>query len=433
MTVIFLAAAIIVAMLVVEAMVKNPVFTAGVILGAVAFITFESGALPPVNVGGFTITTSDVVFSMVVTAGIARHLRMEQATTVRHLLALICVLTIVALVRGVQLYGPESAVREFRTFLQFFGATWYFSTVKPTSERLERIAKVWLVIAAVLVGIALMRWAALAAGLPPTGIFTREREVAGLRVIDNRSALIVAQALLMVLPLVLRKRASLWQRRLFFVFVPVLVVLQHRTIWLVLLLGGVLLLQRSGAVTTEKFAVILGLGAIVLTLLIMNPGLEQSSIVERSPVHTGSLEWRWNSWVALLSDETGGIEWVSGTPFGSGFERELNGVTVDIIPHNWYVEITYRLGIIGILPFIALYAAAIRRWRGGRNRLQLLDRQTMYVLLLTQLLYFMFWDPGPDQGILLGLTIVSSGLSRDEPAQDGERHQSDVTAVAGRR
>jgi hypothetical protein len=433
MTLIFLAAGLVVVMLVVEAMVRNPVFTAGVILGAVAFITFESGTLPPVTVGGFTVTTSDAVFSMVVTAGIARHLRMEQATRLRRLLTLICVLTIVALVRGVLLYGPESAVREFRTFLQFFGAAWYFATVKPTSERRERIAKVWLVVAAVLVGVALMRWAALAAGLPPTGIFTREREVAGLRVIDNRSTLIVAQGLLMILPLVLRKQASQWQRRLFFVLIPVLVVLQHRTIWLVLIVGGMLLLQRSGAVTTEKFAVILGLGAIVLTLLIMNPGYQESGIVERSPVDTGSLEWRWNSWVALLADETAGVEWVSGTPFGSGFERQLNGVTVDIIPHNWYVEIAYRLGVIGILPFVVLYAAVVRRWRGGRHRLQLLDRPTLYVLLLTQLLYFMFWDPGPEQGILLGLMIVPGILSRGERAHDGEHMPAEAEASAGRR
>lgn len=383
MTMMLIALVAIVALAVVETMINRPPFAAGVVLSAVAVAALSSGTMPDVIVAGFTITVSDVVFSLVVAAGVARSLRLSLGSGVRRLLLLIIVLTLIALVRGAQIYGPDAAVREFRTFFYFFGGAFYFSTVRPDSEVLDRIVRVWIAVSVVLVCIAAMRWIAVATGMPLMGVLARDREIGSLRVIDSRSTLIIAQTLVLLLPLVLRRQAGRCHARLFVVLIPVLAVLQHRTIWLVLILGCVIVLRRSRLLTTEQLVVLVGAGIVVIGLLLANPAYEGSGLVERSPVDTGSLDWRWNSWMALIADETSSTEWVGGTPFGSGFERELYGVTVTIIPHNWYVEILYRLGVLGLVPFVALYAIVVKRWHIRRtDPCRLLTRHTMYVLSL---------------------------------------------------
>lgn len=431
MALLYLATFALLGLIVLEAMINRPVFAAGVVLGSVAIAALTSGTLPELILAGFNLTISDAVFGLLSTAGLARSLRLPSRSWSRRLLLFIIILTIIALILGMQLYGPDVAVREFRTFLYFFGGAFYFSTVRPTARLLERFANVWLAVACVLIMIALMRWVALAIGLPATGVLTRTREVGGLRVIDSRSALIVAQGFLMVFPLLLRREASTWQIRLAAMFVPALALLQHRTIWLVLILGGVLVLHRSVALTAEQVGMIVVLGAVVLTLLIANPGYQENTLVERSPVDTGSLDWRWNSWVALIADETSSGEWLTGTPFGSGFERELYGSQVDIIPHNWYVEILYRLGALGLLPFLLLYGIQLRRWHARRDAARLLDRHTIFVLLMTQVLYFVFWDPGPEQGTLLGLAIAGTTV-RLRPSTGVDRATLARPEVVGR-
>jgi hypothetical protein len=79
---------------------------------------------------------------------------------------------------------------------------------------------------------------------------------------------------------------------------------------------------------------------------------------------TGTYEGRLESWRALVSGSFAkGAEVVLfGEPFGAGFGRyEASGVWVEYAPHNWYVSIYLRAGLVGLGLLAWFVMAALRR------------------------------------------------------------------------
>jgi O-antigen ligase len=78
-------------------------------------------------------------------------------------------------------------------------------------------------------------------------------------------------------------------------------------------------------------------------------------------------------------------------------------------PHNFYLETMLRSGVIGLVALIALTAGLLRAlWRTpgeGRHR-GLLGPAVLPAPVAMQLVWFITWVPGAEQGIVTGLAIA---------------------------
>ncbi|MGH3666005.1 MAG: O-antigen ligase family protein [Egibacteraceae bacterium] len=398
-------------LLLVEQLVRQSMLAVRLLLVLVVILVLLDGVLPPPSAGGFTVTYFDALFTAMAAAGVARLLRVRRLTWSQRGLVAICLLVLLSVMRGVGPNGVDAAVREARNFLYFFGGALYFSTVDPTEQLREAVGRWWTIAAMGLAAIVLVRWGALAAGLPPVGVLTRSVEAGGIRVIDNRNTLVIVEAMMMIIPLWLGGTAQRWERSLLIGFLPILILLQHRTIWIVTIVGIVLIVFRGRTVGNKALAAIVGAAVVIgigVLATLPEPGAEDAGVVERSPSDSGTLEWRYQSWVNLVFSDWEAASLAAGRPFGGAYERQVNGYKVSTVPHNFYVETLLRIGVVGLVLMAALYAYALRRMHRGRhgNQQQLLSSETLFVILVLQLVYITFWTPDVEQGVLLGLALA---------------------------
>lgn len=212
-----------------------------------------------------------------------------------------------------------------------------------------------------------------------------------------------------------QRRSGYWP--LVLIFGAFVLVLQHRTVWATTLAGlgtlGLLLSRARTGSGLQMVALCLGLGVLVA---IMSTGLQgvSGSIQEQAEraVSTGGTFYggRVMSWLPLLQEWVGSgspTTYLLGKPFGSGYERyttEYAREAVTYQPHNYYVQLLYRGGLIGLVAFLWTLAQAFRSLR------QELAAGAVFAPLLLALLtclalYYVPYGVSYDHTIFLGLLL----------------------------
>jgi hypothetical protein len=372
----------------------------------------------PVRVG-----PADVLVIVLSTAAIARLLRIERLTVPQRLLLVFGVLVIWALIRGIGDFGIASPTNEARRYLRFTAAALYFSTVPPDRALLARLGRIWVVTALALAAVSLIRWVGNSVGITG-GLFG---DGSSLRVVGAEDALIIAQGALITLPLV-RHRAQGALRYTAPVLLGFVLILQHRTIWVVAAVGTMYLLYRERAFTPRLLAAF-GVGAMIFAVLTFtifdDDEVDLSDQLAESSQSTGTFEWRVEGWNGLLRDSgpESFSEVVLGQPFGRGWDRRMsNGVTVTVSPHNFYLETYLRVGIAGVVVILALYAIALLGMRSDRRESTselappvMLSPSVLQAVVGVQLLYYVTYSPNEAQAVLLGIACAAAvhQLSRE--------------------
>jgi O-antigen ligase len=123
---------------------------------------------------------------------------------------------------------------------------------------------------------------------------------------------------------------------------------------------------------------------------------------------SGNLSWRVEGWSELVGAwSQSPTNWAVGQPFGSGFARRVEGSETTSHPHNFYIETMIRTGLAGLLAILALTAGLLRAlWRTPARDTGLLGPGVIPALLAMQLVWFLTWVPGSEQGIVTGLAIA---------------------------
>jgi hypothetical protein len=409
----------------VEVVVRRTDVGAAIVLGlvllGVVFPELElTIVLGPVNIG-----PNDLLFVLLLTAAIARLLRLRELSTAQRLLIFLGILVAWAVIRGADPHGVPAAVNEGRRSLRFVATALYFSTLEPERDLLQRIGRIWLITAAALCSLALVRWLGNAAGVSG-GLFGSGGT---LRVLNSDQTLIVAQGALLALPLLVDRSRGLLRYLAPGLLVFVLL-LQHRTVWIVAAAGSAYLLYRERGVAKRMLpalvAAILLLGGLVFTVF----GDDVSEQLADSAQSTGTFEWRVDGWVALLNharEEGGAEELTVGRPFGTGWSRVMpNGHTVEVSPHNYYIEAFLRVGFAGLVAFIWLYAL-ILRGTAAASRLPaassaLLNLNSLHTAVAMQLVYYLTYAPDVAQAMLFGIgCAVAGSFLRSRPAATDHR------------
>jgi hypothetical protein len=363
------------------------------------------------NLGGFQVSINDLLFVVLLTAASARLLRVNRLSTSQRLVVLFGVLVLWALLRGVGPFGIQDAVNQGRKFLLFTASVLYFSTVEWRRDLFDRIGWLWVGTAAVLCLFSVMRWLMIFAGM--SGPFV-EGAYGGtsLRVIPAIHTLIIAQAAWITLPLIGQRSRGLirFASPAFFAFV---LVLQHRTVWVLAAAGTLYLLYRERAIATRVLsalaAALIVFAGLAFTIL-DEPDVALGDQLAQSAQSTGTFEWRFDGWVALLRDSgpENATELLTGRPFGLPWDRVMpNGRVVEVSPHSFYVEPFLRVGAIGLAALLLVYAISLRGTLAApRERPEaqsLMSPLLLHTIIAVQLLFYVTYTPDAAQAMLLGL------------------------------
>lgn len=277
------------------------------------------------------------------------------------------VLIAVSLLRGVADFGLAAAVNDARTFLHFFFAMTWVLAVRPDRLKLKAVSLVlgWvLVLVAVYHGVR-YGIGGVTSSTPIGGDFLQTGRVlyAG-----QAAALLFCAATVLLSPSGSAKVRPQFAAVSSVVFLGVVVIAQHRSVWSAGALGMIMVLIWPGLRQARKRVFSLLIVGAWLGLFVWFSGILGSSDsgLFGSALDKGTYEWRTSSWQALISQAIakGPEAVVGGEPFGSGYLRQISsGRWTALSAHNWYVTTFLRLGIVGLITLAGMLIAALVKSR----------------------------------------------------------------------
>jgi hypothetical protein len=387
-----------------------------VFLSAIAQAAFIY-AVPSVTVGGVRVGVTDVVAVIVLAAAVARCLRLARLSPHQRWLVVLGLALLVSLVRGVTDHGLQASVSDSRQYLFFVGAALYMATFRPDADLYDRIGRVWLIAAVLMMLLAWVRWVEVFAGINLGVPAERHGVDTAIRVLDGPYTFFLAGPLILTLPSLLQKRPGQrrWIRWLGVVLLVMLLALDRRTVWLTILVGAAVLVLRGRRLGARAVGLVVG-ATIVIGVAFAGDGLARDQAPPGGVTSTGSVIWRVEGWSDLLDSwSRSPVNWVIGEPFGSGFVHTTLGETIDSQPHNFYIMTMIRAGLGGVIPLLALTVGLLRRvWRVPTGGLRLFDPSVLPPLLAMQLVWYLTWVPGLEQGIVTGMAVAvaAAGVHR---------------------
>ncbi|MFI9342453.1 hypothetical protein ACIG0D_14425 [Streptomyces sp. NPDC052773] len=402
----------------------------GLLLGVQVWMIAADGEIPVFDVG-VTLHASDLLAACAMLVAGARLLR-RGVPPRAELLLVLAVMCLIAwsIQRGVGPWGLQTAANDARVyFWQVFASVLYVATAPLHPGRGRAVVRLWLVSAAAYAALSLAGW--LNTGLHSVvDAVTVGGVLYDPRPVPARSALVLAQsAVLLLCPLgggssgpnttaengpgrdrPGRKgrpdggRGKILPALLCLAFV---VLLQHRTVWATTIVMAVvwwaLIPSRPGQRLAYAAAAVLSSCVAALTFAAgMFGGI--GSVLADSFTETQSanstFSWRVHGWQELMDGPKTLTEWLLGSPFGSGYDRWVGGVLISVTPHDYYLHVVLRLGVVGLLTLLTLYVLLWRRLGRGGN-----GTPALRLMVVSQLVLFVSYAPFPEQGVLLGLCL----------------------------
>ena len=197
----------------------------------------------------------------------------------------------VSLILGIASHGVRSSISDSRQYFFFVGAALYMATFRPTAELYDRIGRIWLMAAVLMVLLACVRWLQVFAGIDlgvPAEIYGVDTEI---RVLDGPYAFFLAGPLILTVPFWLRRGQARWVRWLGVVLLVVLIALDRRTAWLAIFVGLAVLLLRGRRLKPRAVALVVA-ASIVIVLVFAGDALARDQSPPGTVTSTGSVTWR---------------------------------------------------------------------------------------------------------------------------------------------
>lgn len=404
------------AVLISSAFVKSPNSGAGLVLVTFAMETIFV-VFPPLPLG-LNVFPPDIVFVLLFSAAILRYLLGEVRLTRRRAVVIVmALLFMVALARGVSAFGLKEAGVQSRKLFYFYAGVLYFSSFNFTRQQQRKIIETWFHVAWLVVAIVIFRWFATGMGLEIAASWEDPSGASIMRVVNAGNAMFLCVALFFAISLISIRRSTLGQRALACVLPPMLILLQHRTVWVVLLFGLMWLFSRQTRVLRKVLvAVLVALVIVVPLIFFVFDSSYVMGVLVKSATDPSTLIWRVSGWRQLLADRKASpIDYVIGQPAGTDESRVINNTLVDANPHNFYVQTFLCQGVLGLVLLLWLYISQIRQFRKARStatsRRAYLPLRTWALFLYAQMLFFMTYPPNYDQVLIVGIAVgISSSV-----------------------
>jgi hypothetical protein len=363
--------------------------------------------VPSIRLGGMRVGATDLVAVIVLAAAVARCLRLRHLSRHQHWLIMLGILLLVSLVLGIAGHGVQASISDSRQYLFFVGAALYMATFRPAVDLYDRIGRIWLLAAVLMILLACIRWLQVFAGINLGVPAERNGVDTAIRVLDGPYAFFLTGALLLTIPFWPRRGQARWIRGLGAVLLVVVVVLDRRTVWVALFVGVVVLLLRGRRLRARTVALVVA-ALIVTVLAFAGDVLARDQAPPGTVTSTGTVDWRVEGWSDLVGSwSESPVNWLLGEPFGGGFNRTVGGSDFNSHPHNFFIETMIRAGVGGLIALIALTVGLLRRvWRVPVLGVGLFEPGVVVPLLAMQLIWCLTWVPGLEQGIVTGMAVA---------------------------
>ncbi|MCQ6271139.1 hypothetical protein M8J71_11665 [Pseudarthrobacter sp. R1] len=337
---------------------------------AITAAQWDWPALPAVgSVGGAAIFPEDALAGVMLLTLAFRPQRFWAAVRPYILIVVVTVIAIAAsLVWGAATHGA-GGLNEFRSFLYPLAAVAWALNQDWPSDAWQASMRRWTIVTGLVLSLVAATHIALY-GLGKADGFVQS---AFSGIMQTARPLTAGQAVLVALcgvymlhGLGSTTRKGLWWAAL---FIGVTLVAQHRSVWLALGAGLIVLFFKVRGVARARL-VVAGVTAAFAAAILALSGVFNPFANEFTASAAGTKTYtdRENTWMTLIGQnlEEGMGPTVFGSPFGSGWKRVFQGTYVEWAPHNWYVTVYLRLGLFGVFVFVCLLAVVL--WRLLRTR-----------------------------------------------------------------
>lgn len=374
-----------------------------------------------VDVAGLSVGILDLLAILMLAVAAFRRLWRGSVETWELVTWSMALLTGINAVRGLQAFPLEQVMNETRPWLYLWAVLLFSGTVRVTRS-------MWRTLGTGLVAYTGWLVAVAVAGFAATGVNTVTAQIQlGNYLVDPRpvaasGALVLADAMLLLIVFRRRMRRLLWL--VAFVTVGLVVILlQHRTVWIAVAVGlgyaAMTAIRKGGH--ARRAALAASAMIAVPAIIGLTTGALQQSVLAGSASNAAGQQstflWRLLGWRQLVGGDRDILEVIVGEPFGRGFLRVVNDVTLTVSAHSQYVSTYLRLGLIGLVGVGWLVVLA---WRGAAvagAQLQV-SPDLLRGLVILVVLYGVTYSWDPFQGVVLGLLITLSRAPRRVP--DGE-------------
>ena len=346
---------------------------------------------------------------------------------------LFCLMILLSLALGLASYGTAAGVSVRGYF--YFMVTALYGMSFPMDERRVRLTLNVLVgVAVVLMLLTAYRWVVyytpITALLPEGGVYNIDGPI---RVIKSNEALVLAEVLVGGLFFAAIARGlyvSLWLSPL---FLGAVLALQHRSVWLAALVGGLtrflVVRSKQSSIASQLLlvAAIVGVTSIPMVFSEKLSGLTEQvqHSAERALEGHDTTHERFSNWKSTIQlwYKGGAKSIVIGQSFGSDVSRyvedeEGRAKKISYYAHNIYVQTLYNTGLVGLAAMLAAFAYVVRGlYRLNRDGVGGATTQILLVLMVMQMAYYVPYGTDYLQSLLFGvaLSYVAIRLPRKAP------------------
>lgn len=333
-------------------------------VGIIVMLAWEFPTLPTlVTVAGFQLKPEDIVTVALAVDLIFRPQRFFARTRgYNWLIALTVVCLFAALIVGFITFGVPKAVNEARTIFWGTILTAWLLNQDWAAEAFQRTFRRW----AVWLGlglVALFAYHVRTYGFGAADSFVTSTdgvEQTGRPLVSGQAALLACFGFFMFKGVAGKVRGR--SMTLGVVFLIAAVLCQHRSVWAAVGFGVFLVLLRLRGVALARVVGFTYFGGTALAVLFLSGALDgMLDSLTHSVESMGTYTARVDSWDILVQDSFDRGPWsvLFGEPFGFGSARISGTQIVTFAPHNWYVSVFLRLGLVGLFAFIVTLLIAL--------------------------------------------------------------------------
>ena len=374
-------------------------------------------------IGHLHLSALDAVSMTLLAAGAIRFARSLRTIDASRLLVTgYLVLFVCSFVRGYSSNGLLAAANEARGFVGPLAAMLYFANAPASGNLMHRVARIYLIFAAGLCTVMLLAVAGLSVGLVETANPVDDR------VLPSAAAATIAICGFFAVARATYVRWGLTDHILPVVFFAAAIALRHRTVWVMLLAGIVMLLFVDGKLFRRAFVTALLASAVVAGVVLLGGaalGATENRFAQGAS-STETWQWRVNGWQEFLCDEDQTpVTVLAGRPMGSGWWRidPESHLLQTAPPHSEYVTEYLRVGALGLLLVVLFASRPLwALWRTSRiDNTMIYPATSIWIAVAAMtLVYGITYSIEPEAYAFIGMasaTVSGIGACEGEPSR----------------
>lgn len=383
-----------------------------------AFDLFTHYPRPYLNLGGLQAYPADILVVVLMVVVVLESFKRPVPLQGPLLLWLaLGGLLFASLALGLSQYG-KSAGTEARDYVYYWCVGLYACTCDFDDGEMKKIAKWATWCAYGLIVIAIYRWVGLALGFVPRSFVLDIGITSVFRALPSEAAFFLAAAALVHGMAWLRGTGTPRSGLHALIFAAIVLVLQHRSVWLASVVAGAYLLIQERKHLPRQFPWLLGFvlvggigTGIAATVGYLDPLFDAlDASLSSVTASRSTVTDRMFGWESLLD------EWANsstktllfGFPYGHGWHRFVDGKIAEYSPHNFYVDMLLRVGVVGLgLLVLATLLALVYSLLGRvESEPEYLQVRGFGLILIASVVYYVPYSASYTHGAVTGLALA---------------------------